>query len=219
MRRIPFTGGGGTFYGREQFSPLLIILMIVCLQLFFYLSLSFSLFITDQATALEDSVFDQMFLYSKINFETVPGWTTTSVHVITALGPYMVALVLFVRRAKKCLDFIVTNYVVHLLACTAYGGFPKSWSWWFVTTLTAAVLAVSAEFICLKYFELQEISLGTSTARGSGATAATAGSSTIGNEGESKLDGSSLKGAKMAAVQADARAKASLSAGQGSDEV
>ena len=35
-----------------------------------------------------------------------------------------------VVRAKKCLDFTVTMYLLHLLMVTLLAGFPKTLTWW-----------------------------------------------------------------------------------------
>lgn len=61
-----------------------------------------------------------------------------------------------VERAKKCLDFSVTLYVIHLLICIMYGGWPSSITWWIVNCTGIAVMALFGEYLCIRR-ELQEI--------------------------------------------------------------
>jgi len=149
----------GSFYGREPFNPYLIVLQIAFLQAGFYLSLSFTYFVANELSGLQDSVLDQMFLYSKLTTETVPGWINIGCYGVVSLGPYMLALVTFIRRAKKCLDYTVTLYFIHLIVCTIYGGFPKTWVWWVMTIGMAALVTVLSEFICMKFFDLKDIAI------------------------------------------------------------
>jgi len=57
-----------------------------------------------------------------------PGWMNITANLVTAcLGA--VYLVWIVERAKKCLDFAFTIYLVHFIACWIYSGFPSSLVW------------------------------------------------------------------------------------------
>lgn len=59
-------------------------------------------------------------------------------------------LCFIVERAKKCLDFAATVHVLHLLACTAYDGWPSSWEWWGVNLASLVVMALSGEYLCMR---------------------------------------------------------------------
>ena len=65
-------------------------------------------------------------------------------------------LLLIVERAKKCLDFTVTMYIIHLFICLIYGGLPSSIAWWVVNGIGAATMAVLGEWLCIRR-ELREI--------------------------------------------------------------
>ncbi|KAG5537659.1 hypothetical protein RHGRI_024939 [Rhododendron griersonianum] len=69
------------------------------------------------------------------------------------LAVYMVYLI---ERAKKCLDFSATLYIIHLLICIMYGGWPSSITWWVVNGTGVAVMALLGEYLCIRR-ELREI--------------------------------------------------------------
>ena len=103
-------------------------------------------------------------------------------------------LALLVERAKKCLDFASTVYIVHIVACCAYGGFPRHLSWcashrklisarahvcmrsnanpmfpprcrWAVNLLALGITAVLGEWLCLQR-EMQDIPVTTTGTTG-----------------------------------------------------
>ena len=63
-----------------------------------------------------------------------------------------------VRRSKKCMDFTVTLFLVHVLLCTVTKGLPTCWQWWLLNVLTAGVMVVLGEWLCLRQ-EVSEIPL------------------------------------------------------------
>lgn len=65
-------------------------------------------------------------------------------------------LMFLVERAKKCLDFCATLYIMHLFICILYGGWPASITWWVVNITGLAVMALLGEYLCMKR-ELREI--------------------------------------------------------------
>lgn len=63
-----------------------------------------------------------------------------------------------IERAKKCLDFSATLYIIHLFICIIYGGWPVSLTWWVVNLTGLAVMSLVGEWLCIKR-ELKEIPL------------------------------------------------------------
>lgn len=61
-----------------------------------------------------------------------------------------------IERAKKCLDFSATLYIIHLFICIVYGGWPSSITWWIVNGTGIAVMALLGEYLCIRR-ELREI--------------------------------------------------------------
>ncbi|ONK59410.1 uncharacterized protein A4U43_C08F6140 [Asparagus officinalis] len=95
------------------------------------------------------------FDFSTLTAATVTGWCAiVSFFLSSAAGAgYMFYLV---ERAKKCLDFSATLYLVHLFLCIIYGGWPSSITWWIVNFTCLALMALLGERLCIKR-ELREI--------------------------------------------------------------
>eukprot|EP00939_MAST-03C_sp_MAST-3C-sp1_P000745 g745.t1 len=69
-------------------------------------------------------------------------------------------LCLVVERAKKCLDFASTFYIIHLVLTMGYNDFslPDSWQWWAVIVTAAIIMTTLGEQLCMRV-ELQDIKL------------------------------------------------------------
>jgi hypothetical protein len=63
-----------------------------------------------------------------------------------------------VEKSKKCLDFSVTLFVIHLVSCIWYAGIPNNWDWWIVHILGTIVMILLGEYLC-SLRELSEIPL------------------------------------------------------------
>lgn len=61
-----------------------------------------------------------------------------------------------VGRAKKCLDFAATTYLVHFASCCAVAGVPKGAGWWVTTGVALSVTAILGEYLCVSR-ELRDI--------------------------------------------------------------
>ena len=76
-----------------------------------------------------------------------------------------VAIRYIVKRAKKCLDFSATVYVIHLIAVSLFSnGVPRGASWWLCTVVNFAITAVFSEWLCLQD-EMKEIPLASRPSR------------------------------------------------------
>jgi len=69
-----------------------------------------------------------------------------------------ILLAIIVEKAKKCLDFSVTLFLIHVIACTLYDGIPGTWDWWIIHIFGAIVMILLGEYICSRR-ELDEIPL------------------------------------------------------------
>jgi hypothetical protein len=65
-------------------------------------------------------------------------------------------LCVVVGRAKKCLDFAATTYLVHFASCCAVAGVPKGAGWWVTTGVALSVTAILGEYLCVSR-ELRDI--------------------------------------------------------------
>lgn len=59
-------------------------------------------------------------------------------------------LLLLIERAKKCLDFSVTMYIIHLIFCSMYAGFPATVTWWVVNLICCVTTALIGEWLCMR---------------------------------------------------------------------
>ena len=72
---------------------------------------------------------------------------------------FMVAVfIILVDKAKNILDFVLTNFFIHLILCTINSGFPSNFVWWIIQGVFLTLTTLISEFISLK-IEQQEIKL------------------------------------------------------------
>ncbi|KAL1565120.1 protein SYS1 [Salvia divinorum] len=142
------------FYGSVVWDPWLIVAQIVCLQCLYYLALGVFLSIL-VGTRVSKMSLVYFFDYATVDASTVIGWgVMSSIFFSSIAGAGF--LVYLVERAKKCLDFCATLYIVHLFICTIYGGWPASITWWVVNLTGLAAMALLGEYLCMRR-EMREI--------------------------------------------------------------
>uniref|UniRef100_A0A1D1YDQ4 Protein SYS1 n=1 Tax=Anthurium amnicola TaxID=1678845 RepID=A0A1D1YDQ4_9ARAE len=95
------------------------------------------------------------FDYSTLTSSTVTGWCAIISFLLSALAGAGFLLHL-IERAKKCLDFSATLYIIHLFICITYGGWPSSVTWWIVNGTGLALMALLGEWLCIRW-ELRDI--------------------------------------------------------------
>ena len=98
-----------------------------------------------------------IFDWRQAGFMSFQGWMVCTAFFLNAFA-IGIAIRFLVQRAKKCLDFSSTVYLIHFLAVSASSGFPKDASWWLNLAVDIAITAVLSEWLCLKQ-ELKEIPL------------------------------------------------------------
>jgi len=67
-------------------------------------------------------------------------------------------LAIIVEKSKKCLDFSVTLFLIHIVLSSIYGGFPSTWDWWIIHILGMIMMVLFGEYACSKR-ELSDIPL------------------------------------------------------------
>ncbi|KAF2301330.1 hypothetical protein GH714_022815 [Hevea brasiliensis] len=134
--------------------PWLIVAQIVCLQCLYYLTLGsfLSILVGTRVSRLSLVYF---FDFVAVTTSTITGWCVIASFLFSSIAGagYMLYLI---ERAKKCLDFSATLYVIHLFICIIYGGWPSSMTWWIVNGTGLAVMALLGEYLCIRR-ELREI--------------------------------------------------------------
>ncbi|XXG56090.1 hypothetical protein AAC387_Pa03g3595 [Persea americana] len=144
------------FYGAVVWDPWIIVAQIVCLQCLYYIALGVFLSIL-VGVRLSRMSLVYFFDYSTVTASTVTGWCIIASFLLSALVGAG-SMIHLIRRAKKCLDFSATLYIIHLFICIIYGGWPSSATWWIVNGTGFAVMALLGEWLCMRQ-ELQEIPL------------------------------------------------------------
>ncbi|KAL3633034.1 hypothetical protein CASFOL_026018 [Castilleja foliolosa] len=167
------------FYGTAAWDPWLIVAQIVCLQCVYYLTLGVLLSIL-VGTRVSKMSLVYFFDFATVTASTVTGWCVmasillssvagcldhfaasksyrTVLKIVHFTGPILAGvLVYLVERAKKCLDFSGTLYIIHLFICIVYGGWPASITWWVVNITGLVVMVLLGERLCMKR-ELRDI--------------------------------------------------------------
>ncbi|KAL4583906.1 hypothetical protein LXL04_008491 [Taraxacum kok-saghyz] len=142
------------FYGSVVWDPWLIVAQIVCIQCLYYLTLGFFMAIL-VGTRVSTMSLVYFFDYATITLSTVTGWCVIASFILTSVAGAGF-LVYLIERAKKCLDFSATIYIIHLFICIIYGGWPTSITWWIVNGTGLTVMALLGEYLCIQR-ELREI--------------------------------------------------------------
>ncbi|MCE2055728.1 hypothetical protein HAX54_043282 [Datura stramonium] len=142
------------FYGAAVWDPWLIVAQIGCLQCIYYLTLGIFLEIF-VGTRVSQMSLVYFFDYATVTASTVTGWCLIASFLLSSLAGAGILLYL-IERAKKCLDFSATLYIIHLFICIVYGGWPSSITWWIVNVTGLAVMALLGKYLCIKR-ELREI--------------------------------------------------------------
>lgn len=151
----------GGFYGSSVFDPLMIVAQIIALQCAWYLALGLFLLMLRGGSA------GGLTLFAFFDPHAVGGgkarasglaWRTAFAFLLaSASGAGLLTII--VERAKKCLDFATTLYLVHLVLVLCYAGWPMRFEWWLLQLACLATTAIGAEYLCLQR-EMRDIPLG-----------------------------------------------------------
>jgi hypothetical protein len=114
----------------SAYDPWLIVGQILLLTSTFYLGACAVLWFGNLFLGTEIDI-AYVFSPAILDFHHTFGWPPVVAFLFTA--PVLaVALMKVVGRAKKCLDFVLTTYAIHIIACTLFYGFPTNGEWWLV---------------------------------------------------------------------------------------
>lgn len=141
----------------QIWDPWLIIAQIVALQSLFYLSLGAWNVLLVGAFSPGISL-AYMLDGQAMDIRNTIGWLCMLANIMNA--PITALCMLWiVQRAKKCLDFSVTCYILHFLICLGYAGFPRSLGWWVANAAALVIVSLLGEWLCLRR-EMQDIPTG-----------------------------------------------------------
>ncbi|VAH61440.1 hypothetical protein VPH35_044582 [Triticum aestivum] len=142
------------FYGAMVWDPWLIVAQIVCLQCLYYLGLGLFMALL-VGTRVPRLTLLYLFDFATLTPRTTTGWCAIASFLLAAIaGAGFMFYV--IERAKKCLDFAATLYIIHLFICIIYGGWPASGTWWVVNIVGLAIMSLLGEYLCIRR-ELKDI--------------------------------------------------------------
>merc|ERR1719410_1483809 len=129
-----------------QFNPRLIFSQIIALQSFHYLTLCVIVQLNHYLFSTSITI-DRIFTTKYLAIWSSEGWIDNSAVLLSSLtGSVLLAII--VEKSKKCLDFSVTLFFIHFVACSVYDGIPKSWDWWIVHLLGTIIMIIFGEYLC-----------------------------------------------------------------------
>ena len=143
-------------YISHNFDPTLIISQIF---LIFSLNYTLSIFFTilfNTLLGLRLHI-DQILSADSVDFESNYGYAFLCSNFFTNL--FMIAgYILVVDKANKILDYVLTNFFIHLILTTLNSHFPKSFLWWVLNGAFITCLTLISEYIALR-LDQREIKL------------------------------------------------------------
>lgn len=135
-------------YYHNIWDPVLIISQISLLQgsfyLFFGINLCVSHLLFGSTLSLGSLLDGDAILMSKAS-----GWTIIIALMITAFAMSWCMLHV-VGRAKKCLDFTATLYLIHYLISWLYAGIPSSWQYYLTIAIAFGITVGFSEYLCVQ---------------------------------------------------------------------
>jgi hypothetical protein len=145
--------------GSSNFNPQLIISQIVCLQCYYYIALGLIFQCNYILFGLGSITLDRLFTDTYLNIWSAAGWVDNGA-VLSASIVGAILLTIIVEKSKKCLDFSITLFVLHLVVCTVYtgGNVPSTWDWWIIHFIGMIIMVLFGEYLCSKK-ELSDIPL------------------------------------------------------------
>mmetsp|Transcript_26640 Transcript_26640/g.50053 ORF Transcript_26640/g.50053 Transcript_26640/m.50053 type:complete len:164 (+) Transcript_26640:32-523(+) len=146
----------GRFFGADEFNPRLIMTQIVVMQSSFWLCLGAMVAAADWLLSEEQSA-AQLFQPEAYTWSTKRGLILASALWLTSVL-MAVELRFVIQRAKKCLDFVATYHLFHLLATFLAEGFPANSEWWIIQFPALLVAVLLGEYLCMRA-ETQDIKL------------------------------------------------------------
>lgn len=146
----------GGHFRPSVWDPLLTIAQIITIQSLYYSSLGILVFVIDCLFGHDPSL-NHIFNYSDIIIRTWIGLFVIISYLVNSIAASFY-LWYIVKRAKSCLDYSATIYIIHFICCWILNSFPSTFSWWLLTIICASITCICGEFLCMKT-ELKSIPL------------------------------------------------------------
>ena len=136
--------------------PRTTVIQMVSLQCFFYVCMT-TLLVFFRVLLGTRASLERLFEARYCTVSTGDGLAVIVTYLLSGVvGAGM--LVPIVEKAKRCLDFVCSVFIIHLLICSIYAGWPWNVSWWGANFLSMLIMVVGGEYLCAVN-ELREIPL------------------------------------------------------------
>ena len=143
-------------FQKNDFNPTFIISNIIILSTLYYiLNIFFTiLFNSFFKTKLH---INQILSDSALDFSSKYGYNYLLSYFFTNTS-MIFCYVFIVDKAKKILDYVLTNFFIHLIMSTINDKFPSKFTWWVLHGLIITAVTLISEYMSLK-IEQKEIKL------------------------------------------------------------
>lgn len=157
---------GGSFHGREAFSPAAIVGQLAALQgalyaggLAFALVFDYVLGVPLRSRDGRRSILAAQLLDGATpSLRTSAGVIAGSAFYFAVLFVVPPAFAYLVGRSRRALDYLCSVLLLHFVLCSAYGGVPTSSTWWFMLCSGGIATVLIAEVLSRR-LELREIAV------------------------------------------------------------
>jgi len=132
----------------HNFDPVLIISQIFLILSLYYIIQIFFTFLFNTIFGLKLHI-DQILAAEVLDFSTPYGFA----YLCTSFFTYLFMCVLYiviVDKANKILDYVLTNFLFHLIMTTLNSHFPFNFLWWMTHSIFLILTTLISEFISLK---------------------------------------------------------------------
>ncbi len=143
-------------YITSNFDPILITSQICLIFSIHYILLIFFTILFNSFLGLKLHI-DQIFASDSLDFQNNYGYAYICSNFFTYL--FMIGTYIkIVDKANKILDYVLTNFLFHLILTTLTSHFPVNIFWWIINGIFLTTVTLIAEYISLK-LDQKEIKL------------------------------------------------------------
>lgn len=143
-------------YLSMNFNPTLILSQIALIFSLHYLILILFTILFDKIFGINLHI-NQIFSSESVDFQNNYGYSFLCSNFFASLFMILV-YILVIDKANKILDYVLTNFFVHLILTTLYSHFPTHFLWWILNGIFLTVITLTSEYIALK-IDQREIKL------------------------------------------------------------
>lgn len=133
------------YQDKDYTNPKKLLIQIILLQVFYYLSALIIFYIVALLNGYEFSI-DWIFQWQLVSFENTLGLTLFALWLFDSLTCVLFVTII-VGRSKLAWDFAVTIHIINLIITWCYvGKFPTSMLWWMLQVISAFLLVTLSTY-------------------------------------------------------------------------